>query len=163
MKILKKYNTAFNYSIDPFYFENHSEITTTQHASSYWRVGREASYIMQYEVIFTAKNPSGDEHFLKYHKKYELQCLIENVEADAQEIIRFKELILLSTQLFLMENTEHHYPLLDFRIISVSDKKLKEQHANVLSEIINMKRIMGTLTLEEMSKEEREFVLGNNK
>lgn len=168
MKILSKYNTLFTYKIQPFYFESNSEITSTQSTSSSWRVGAGGSYVLLYEVFFYAKNPSSEDFFVMYQKKYELQCLIENVEADAQEIIQFKESILLSAKLFLMENVQNNYHLLNFRMTSVLDEKLKDQHAkvmsaDVLSEIINLKRIMGILTLEEMSEEERIFTNGSGK
>jgi len=165
MKILKKHNTLLRYTFDPLYLEKYAEIVTSQHTSSYWQTGTENSYILRYEIFFQVKSPSSSAYFVNYQSNFELQCIIENVEMDAREVLHFKEMVNLSTQLFLMQNTQDCYSLLDFKPMIFSKEELKDQQyiARELNrEVNNIKRIMGTLTLEEMSEEERTFVVRKN-
>lgn len=157
MKTLKRYSTLLQYSITPEYFGKYSDVKKTQHTSSYWAAGIEDSYVFYYEIFFSAKNATNNELLVNYHSIFELHCIIENIELDASEIINYKEMENLSTQLFLMQNTHGYYDLLDFHPMTMTYEQQKDKHwmsTRLSKEIIDIKRVMGILTLEEMSIEE---------
>jgi hypothetical protein len=146
MKILKKHNTLLQYTLDPLYFEKYSEITQLQYTSSHWTVGSENSICLQYDLFFNAKNSSTDENFVNYHNRFDLQCLIENVEADAKEIVKFKEVVNVSAQLFLMQNTKDYYYLLNFQEMNLIDEKNYHENPTRQSGInLEIKCINGAL------------------
>ena len=127
MKILKKHNTLIHYTFDPLYFEKYAEMTQLQYASSHWRAGPENSLVLQYDVFFSAKNPSNGAYFVNYHHRFDLQCQMENIEADVKEVVMFKDVVHASAQLFLMQNTQDQYHLLDFHDMTLRDKTVCDE------------------------------------
>lgn len=137
--------------MDPLYFEKHSDITQTQYTSSHWTIGPENSLFLQYDLFFHAKNPSSEEYFVNYHNRFDLQCLIENVEYDAQEVVKFKEIVNVSSQLFLMQNTKEYYHLLNFHEMNYIDDKVRHQNptreSGIDLEIKGLKQALEKLSL----------------
>ncbi|RAJ37327.1 hypothetical protein [Pedobacter cryoconitis] len=145
MKILKKHNTLLQYSINLLYFEKNSELKQTQYTSSHWTMGAENSLLLQYDIFFYAKNPITNECFVNYHNRFDLQCIIEDIVVDAEEVVKFKEIINVSAQLFLMQNTKDYYYLLNFNEMNLTSDN--NQNPTRLSgidlEIKSVKKAMG--------------------
>jgi len=149
MKVLSKHTTLLQYSIDVDYFKSHSKLKSLQHTSSHWTL-RDGYNYLQYDVTFQAKDPTTGDYFVNFHNRLNLQCVIDVVDDDAKEIIKYKEIVNVSSQLFLMNNTQDFYDLLDFREMNFKD--IINPHENpsrensIEREINQIKRSMAPLT-----------------
>ncbi len=121
MKILKKYDTLIFYNIDIGYLKKNADIISSQHSSSHWAAQSNGSLRLQYDLFFEAHSHNKDDYFIKYHSRLELECLIEDIDSDSEEVLNYKEISNISTQLFLMQNTKGYYHLLNFREMNFSN------------------------------------------
>lgn len=131
MKILRKHSTILKYSIDLQFLETHSQFKPHQYTSSNWRLIDGCNYL-QYDVIFQVKDILSDDYFINFHNRLDLECIIENVEVDAKEVVKYKEMVNVASQLFLMNNTQDFYDLLDFR--EMNYKNYVNPHENLSRE-----------------------------
>lgn len=162
MEILKKCTTLIHYSFDQYYFGKHSNVISSQTTASTWRSTKEDGYILTYDTYYSAKENSADKYFIKYHSNLELHCVFEDKEKDAVEIVEIKDQENVLTGQFLEKNTMSFYHLLDFHPLPDHDKSHSDYAINrqfvIDREVTDIKRVMGVLTLAEMSEEEREIV-----
>lgn len=121
MKILKKNDIVVHCSIDLSYFNKHSEIYRSYSTDSKWIRGEANTCILVYKIFYAAEDQDSDDHFIQYERQLELQCIVEDIENDANEVIKIKAMMNISLGSFLEKHSLSFYHLLDFHPISFSD------------------------------------------
>jgi hypothetical protein len=102
------------YTVVSELFDKKIDLIPSQYTSSQWTISKDNTSHLRYDLFYHAKDQISGDNFINYHNRFELECIIENIEADANEIIRFKEIVNTSCQLFLMENSRGYYNHLNF-------------------------------------------------
>jgi len=146
MIILETHSNILKYSFDLSIFKRNFEINQSQYTSSHWRNGKDDTVHLDYNVFFNAKHPHGEEYFLNFQSRLYLHCKISNLEEDAAYIISRKEILNVSAQLFLMQNTQNYYYFLNFHEMNLTDES--NTHNNpareneIRREIDNLERVL---------------------
>lgn len=154
MKIIHKYHTVLNYTINPYYFRNNKGFSKFHATSSNWRLGKDDVSVLKFKMFYNIKNKDNTDYFVKYESELQLHCIInkDEIESDAAEVVRIKKKSGLSDKLFLKNNTLSYFKLLNF----IPTTEFLDE-ADQRKEAKEIKRSKGLLSLSEMTDEEREI------
>lgn len=154
MKIIHKYHTVLNYSINPYYFRNNKGFEKFHATSSNWELYKNNVSVLKFNVFYKIKNKDNTDYFVRYESELQIHCMINNneIDSDAAEVVRIKKKAGLTDKLFLKHNTLSYFKLLNF--IPITEFLSEEDQVKEAKEI---KRSKGLLLLSEMTEEEREI------
>ncbi|HWV71085.1 MAG TPA: hypothetical protein VN040_05200 [Pseudosphingobacterium sp.] len=154
MKILEKYSTLVNYSINLPCLNRDEKLSTNLYAASKWLRDEKNTFILIYDTFFEAKG-IGDQSLITYHHQLELCCTFDIIENDAIEIVQLKRQANIAMKSFLENNMKSFFYLLDF-----SGQRFSNEFSiasEVKNEVKSINRIMSTSPFEEMSEEQKKL------
>lgn len=163
MKVLKEYYIILNHRIDVDAFLSHkSAMRTLANSSRLSRIGQN-TYKLLYEQNFVALDKTNNRKLIDHSAKLEVICAFNDIKVDAKELILLKKKANMMLISFLESNTKSFFNSINMSVQgfyrtdnNIKEIKLQEEDA-LRREIIDIKRAMDILTLEEMSPEERQI------
>ena len=130
MKIIEQQETLLHYSIDPYYFETHSEVHPTYTTQSNWRRAESDTYILKYGISYLASDKVTGDTFVKYESRLMLRCVIDDISIDAAGISKMKEVMHISAGEFIKQNSLSFFSRLKFPVVDFSETRiLREKEA----------------------------------
>ncbi|OJW12516.1 hypothetical protein [Mucilaginibacter sp. 44-25] len=130
MKIVDRQECIVHYSIDPYFFENHSELKRSYTTHSNWRKGEGNTYILNHGISYSAVDKNTRDQFIRFENRLKLQCIIEDIAVDSATILKVKEELHLSASEFLRTNSLSFFDILKFPDLEfTADRALREKEA----------------------------------
>jgi hypothetical protein len=123
MKILKVDYTVLNDFVDTSYFYTHSKkADVTYSTESNWRRAACDTYILTYTIRYYAGDLDDNKRFISYIRRMQLQCIIEDIELDVDEIIQIKQEMHDAFEVHLIEQSSEFFDLLIFERMVLADR-----------------------------------------
>jgi len=131
MQILKKTDIILHSFVDPNYLtlpSVHPQYST----DSNWQPGKDNTSILTYNISYEVKDNNKNVYIIRYQRRLELQCIIENAEKDAKEVCKIKEAMHIAIAFFLEQHTLPFYHLLNFKAMPFLEVERKRETQSIL-------------------------------
>jgi hypothetical protein len=127
MKIISKQDTIIHYSIDPYYFNTHSEVKSNYSSRNQWQHVEGGTHLLTCGLSFLALDYDSRDEFINYQSEFRLHCLVEDIEKDIYDIIRMKEGAHVLAVEFIEKNSMAFFDQLKFPKDIFSGERVKSE------------------------------------
>ena len=114
MKVLKKHHTMLHYLFEPEVLDENVKSFSSWGTVSTWKPLKDNIYTLTYDTSFFTKEHVSDKCLIDYLARLRLDCVFENIEDDAVEIMKLKEKCDTSMGRFLEQNSMFFFNLSKF-------------------------------------------------
>ncbi|TFF35221.1 hypothetical protein [Mucilaginibacter psychrotolerans] len=133
MKTVDKQECIIHYSIDPYFFENHSELERSYTTYSNWRRGEGNTYILNHGISFSVVDKNTRDQCIRFENRLKLQCIVDDISVDSLAILKAKEELHLSANEFLKMNSFSFFDRLKFPAVEfAAERALREEEAFII-------------------------------
>jgi hypothetical protein len=127
VKIISKQDTIIHYSIDPYYFNTHSEIKSNYSSRNCWQHVEGGTHLLTCGISFLALDYDSRNEFINYQSEFSLHCLVEDIEKDISDIIKMKEDAHILAVEFIKSNSMAFFDTLKFPKDIFTEERVKSE------------------------------------